>query len=59
MYGTLNGKGTMKFPNGERYVGEFKDDMYYGLGTPYNANGSIIQQGIWAADKFIRYQPVQ
>ena len=59
MNGKLNGKGTMKFPNGEKYVGEFKDDKYHGVGTLFNANGSIIQQGIWADDKFIRYQLVQ
>ena len=59
MNGKLNGKGTIKFSNGEKYIGEFKDDKYHGLGTLYTVNDSIIQQGIWAYDKFIRYQPVQ
>jgi hypothetical protein len=52
--GKYNGKGTYTFANGNKYVGEFKDDKYNGEGTMYSSNGSIINQGIWADNTFIR-----
>ena len=54
-----NGQGTYTFADGNKYVGEFKDDNRNGQGTQYGSNGSIINQGIWANDKFIRSAPVQ
>jgi len=32
-YGEPNGKGIETFPNGEKYVGEFKDGKFHGQGT--------------------------
>ena len=49
-----NGQGTLNFANGNKYVGEFKDGDYNGLGTMYASDGSIINQGAWADDNFVR-----
>jgi hypothetical protein len=57
--GNYNGRGTFTFANGNKYVGEFKDRKYNGEGTLYSSNGSIINQGIWADDTFVRSAPVQ
>ena len=58
--GNLNGQGTYaSFSNGTNYVGEFKDGKQNGQGTEYAANGSIINQGIWADGSFVRSAPVQ
>ena len=54
-----NGEGTFTFANGNRYVGEFKDDKSHGRGTLFASNGSVISQGVWADDKFVRSAPVQ
>jgi cell shape-determining protein MreC len=40
-------------------VGEFKDEKYNGEGTLYSPNGSIINQGIWTDNIFIRSAKVQ
>jgi hypothetical protein len=52
--GKRNGFGVYTFTNGNKYVGEFKDGDYNGLGTMYASDGSIINQGIWADDNFVR-----
>jgi len=54
-----NGQGTFTSPDGEKYVGEFKDDNYNGEGTLYASNGSIVNQGIWADNNFVRSAPIQ
>jgi hypothetical protein len=51
--------GTYTFPNGWKYVGEWKDSRYNGQGTLYASNGSIINQGIWADGKFVRSYTLQ
>ena len=57
--GTYNGQGTLNVANGNKYVGEFKDGKFNGLGTTYASNGTIIDQGIWADNRFVRSAPVQ
>ena len=52
--GKRNGFGVYTFTNGNKYVGEFKDGDYNGLGAMYASNGSVINQGIWVDDKFVR-----
>ena len=57
--GTYHGQGTYTYFDGEKYVGEWKDGNYSGKGTKYASNGSVINQGIYANDKFIGSAPVQ
>jgi len=54
-----NGQGTFTAADGNRYVGEFKDDKAHGLGTLFASNGTVISQGVWADDKFVRSAPVK
>jgi len=54
-----NGQGTFTSASGEKYLGAFKDDKFNGQGTEYASNGSIISQGIYADNKFVRSTPVQ
>ena len=57
--GTYNGQGTLTLSTGQKYVGKFKDSKFNGQGTLYAQNGSIINQGIWADNKFVGLVPVQ
>jgi antitoxin component YwqK of YwqJK toxin-antitoxin module len=62
--GRFNGQGTFfYFANdqfqGNKYVGAWKDAKRDGQGILYASNGSVINQGIWADDKFVRSVPVQ
>lgn len=50
---------SVTYVNGDKYVGEFKDGKANGLGTSYASNGSIINQGIWAGNVFVRSAPEQ
>ena len=47
-----NGYGTDAYPDGYKYVGEFKDDKRNGLGTYTFANGTV-DKGIWKNNKLI------
>ena len=49
-----NGQGTHTWPNGQKYVGEFKNGQRNGQGIMYAANGSVLQMGIWANEKFVQ-----
>ena len=51
--------GSYVYPSGNKYLGEFKADKRDGMGTFYDSNGSVIKQGIWSFDNFIRSAPVQ
>ena len=57
--GWATGLGTYTYLDGRKYVGEFQLLQFHGPGTIYAANGSIIRQGIWANDRFVRSEPVQ
>jgi predicted aspartyl protease len=48
-----NGQGTDTWPDGEKYVGEFKVGKRNGQGTLYAANGSISFSGMWADEEFV------
>ena len=48
--GKLNGQGTINLPNGNKYVGEFKDGKHNGQGTFTDANGNNYV-GEWKDDK--------
>ena len=51
--------GSYIYPSGKKYLGEFKADKRDGMGTFYDSNGSVINQGIWSFDSFIRSAPLQ
>ena len=38
--------------SGDKYVGEFKDDMRHGQGTYTQANGTVTE-GLWEEGDFI------
>ncbi len=50
-----SGLGTYFYANGGKYVGEYRNGNSEGLGTFYAPDGSIINQGIWADNKFVRF----
>jgi len=43
MFGRKQGKGIMKFKNGDIYEGEFMSDLFHGEGIFKHANGDIYQ----------------
>ena len=53
MYFKINGKGTFTWTDGDKYLGEFKDDIPYGKGTFSYANGEKYE-GEWKDGEFIR-----
>ena len=42
----INGYGTATYANGDKYVGEYKDDKRHGQGTFTFADGTV-EKGIW------------
>ena len=55
-----NGRGTFTiYANGNKYVGDFSDNVPEGLGTLYAPDGTIINQGLFADNKFVRSELVQ
>ena len=38
-----NGKGIYHYPNGDKYVGEWKDDKFHGVGMYLFANGERFE----------------
>ncbi len=62
--GKKNGQGTYFYLannqfKGNKYVGEWKENMRNGQGTEYAPDDSILRQGIWANNKFVRSAPAQ
>ena len=45
--GKPNGFGVFTWPGG-KYVGQWSDDKYHGLGIRYDSEGSVLAQGRWA-----------
>ena len=45
-----NGKGTWELPNGSKYVGQWKNGEYHGLGKLTFRDGSIYE-GQWKENK--------
>jgi len=50
----FNGQGTYTWPDGKKFAGEWRDNKRNGQGILYAGNGSILQAGTWADDKFVR-----
>ena len=43
--GKPNGQGTMNYPSGATYTGEFKDGKFHGKGTVTHPDGSTWYTG--------------
>ena len=53
--GTPNGQGTITLPDGEQYVGEFKENQYHEQGI-FTYDDGTVDKGIWKLDKLIELQ---
>ena len=51
--GLINGQGTFCWPDGKKYVGEWKQAKHHGKGIEYSADGHIFREGVWADDKYV------
>jgi hypothetical protein len=51
--------GTFVFPSGERYVGEFRDNLRHGQGAFFTSSGLVVSEGLWSDGKFVRRLSVQ
>jgi hypothetical protein len=49
------GQGTMTYPDGTKYVGEFYEGLRNGQGTYTHTDGKV-DKGIWEDDKLIERQ---
>jgi len=45
--------GTITFPNGAKYVGEYGGDKRNGQGIEYRADGSVNRSGRWENNNFV------
>ena len=48
-----NGYGTYTYENGDKYVGEWKDNKTHGQGTGTLADGTVLE-GVWKDGDFIK-----
>ncbi len=56
--GRWNGLGTYTWPNGTRFVGEWKDNHQNGLGIKYLADGTPEQSGQWSNLVLVQSFPI-
>ncbi len=52
--GHPHGFGTYTFATGEKYTGSWKKGKKQGLGKLIAADGNLVKEGIWKADKFVK-----
>ena len=50
--GVRRGQGTYTYPSGAKIVGEWANGELNGYAVEYNADGTILKQGIWKDDEF-------
>ena len=50
--GVRRGQGTYTYPSGAKIVGEWVNGELNGYAVEYNADGTILKQGIWKDDEF-------
>ena len=50
--GVRRGQGTYTYPSGAKIVGEWAKGELNGYAVEYNADGTILKQGIWKDDEF-------
>jgi hypothetical protein len=51
--GNLDGEGTLIWPSGRKYIGEWARGKRNGNGTMYAADGTVGQSGLWIHDEFV------
>ena len=51
--GKKNGVGAYYFEDGEKYIGEFQNDVFHGKGTYYYIDGNI-KSGEWNDGEYIK-----
>ena len=49
--GKMHGQGTFTWQSGDKYEGEWQNDMAHGKGAQIRADGSVAHSGRWAYDK--------
>lgn len=49
--GKMHGQGTFLWANGDKYTGEWLNDMAHGKGVQTRHNGSVIHSGRWERDR--------
>ena len=47
----MHGQGTFQWANGDKYAGEWLNDMAHGKGTLTRRDGTIVHSGQWAFDE--------
>ena len=47
-------KKTKLYPNGAKYVGEYKDGKRNGKGIHSNEDGTIFHSGLWKDDEPVK-----
>ena len=51
----MEGHGTMRFSNKDKFVGELKDDAFCGHGTLSSSDGKILFCGQWKNSKPLEF----
>jgi antitoxin component YwqK of YwqJK toxin-antitoxin module len=46
----MEGQGTLYYPNGNKFVGEFKNNLRNGKGIQHYSDGRV-EKGIWRDDE--------
>ena len=55
LYSKMHGRGTLTWPDGRNYVGQFRQNQKHGMGRmeiPDSNGGKTIYEGQWSDDKF-------
>lgn len=47
--------GSISYGDGAKYVGEWLDDAYHGLGIYYRSDGTVIRSGRWSKSTFVQH----
>ena len=53
--GKIEGKGKKDFSNGNRFIGDWKNDVMHGSGVWYNIKDQTKRQGEWQNGKRISW----
>ncbi|MEY4468466.1 MAG: hypothetical protein RIR21_2260, partial [Pseudomonadota bacterium] len=50
------GRGTLSYPDGEKYTGNFVNGRYHGHGILSFAIDRVPLEGLWNDGRFVRYE---